>query len=113
MKEDMDLDFVKPKRALVEIDAVYIDGDLFNNPLDFVIKSLQEKQAKLKEKYPTATEIKLKTWLADDAEISVYVPESDIAYENRVQQEYQQAVRKQEIATLKRLRSKYPNVTFE
>lgn len=109
-----ELDFKSPERETILLGYKYVDRTLFDNPLEFVIESLKGRLEEMKQLYPTATLIRLKEE-DEDYEIEARGLESDQAYQERVDRAYKRAVkqRQDELATLKRLRAKYPNVTFE
>ena len=89
--------------------------DFDGKPVEEFLKSLAEQVEGIKQDYPEAVALNIKNEGDGDFEVRVYELETDEQYNSRLAEEQTKAEkeRARDLATLKRLQAKYPDVTIE
>lgn len=111
-----ELDFVKPERANVELGYSVLDIYQFDGvTVEQFLEKINQTKENLLAEFSSTTQVLIKDYGDGDFKIQAIGQQSDEDYEEAVKRAYQSAVkqRQNELATLKRLSAKYPNVTFE
>ena len=104
------------ERQRVFITAVPMCLSSFDGePVLALIAALAKQVEVLSEDYPEATELLIKDIYEGDFEIRVFGKESDEQYNRRIEEEQRQETkdRERDLATLKRLKAKYPDIKIE
>ena len=96
-------------------DSLYSASGFDGQPVEKVIEHFQSEVERLRKLHPEATEILYDYGYDDSYELVVWGLENDEQYNSRLVEEQTKAEkeRARDLATLKRLQAKYPDVTIE